>query len=289
MIYRQGVCQGIYNFEFSLDDAKKFAWYWIGYNTLTVIPPIFASSCIATVLSYRAIVTFIDMILTRKIIKRHNKSCVLCNIDDDTEIIYSHTDILYVLDLFHNDEEKNSERAKNMRVFRRVFNNKLNDSSVINNENKTIPIEFYTPKVEKYKKVGIIRSLFRNYVYEWNPYFKYSSRFVNTHIVAYITLFHFSLWLLYWLIFAVLILDENIQLFDLTAFANMTIGDLLCALGPDFCIDGLSWPLPIPKQVIKFYPEFVPSINALFIAPFFGTLLICSIQVFIGMRDTKKY
>ena len=91
------------------------------------------------------------------------------------------------------------------------------------------------------------------------------------------------------LVFAILILDQNIQLFDLNALANMTVGDLLCGLGPDFCIEGLNWPLPIPKTVVKFYPEFVPSINALFLAPFFGTLAICVIQVFIGMRDTKKY
>ena len=131
-------------------------------------------------------------------------------------------------------------------------------------------------------------SKFRSLVYDWNPNFKFSSRFINTHVVAYIALFHFSMFILYELVYWDLLFQSFPQLFDFNALANVTIGDLLCNFGEEFCIPDLAWPLPIPPKLVKFGKEIIPSLNCLFFLPFFGALVICTIQVFIGISDTKK-
>ena len=76
---------------------------------------------------------------------------------------------------------------------------------------------------------------------------------------------------------------------NFNALGNLTFGDVLCALGSDFCIIELNWPLPIPNFFTQFDSTVIPSSNSLFIVPFFGALLVSTIQVFLGIRDTKKH
>ena len=160
----------------------------------------------------------------------------------------------YVLDLFHNPEksdDKKNELKKNIKAFNKLFNN-----SIAKHEENF--------EGEKSKK-----SFFRKNIYDWNENFRFTSRFVNTHVVAYLALFHFSMFILYYLIYLVLLIQQNISLINFNALANITVGDVLCALGSDFCIIDLNWPLPIPSVFTQFNSSFIPSSNSLFVVPFF--------------------
>jgi hypothetical protein len=122
--------------------------------------------------------------------------CKICKNKDDYEIFYCHSDILNVLDLFHEPEkmcDKKSDMKKNIKAFNKLFNN----VSFKREENS---------EGEKSKK-----SFFRKNVYDWNENFKFTSRFINIHVVAYLALFHFSIFILYYLIY--LVLYSDIMLF----------------------------------------------------------------------------
>jgi hypothetical protein len=307
-VYKQGRCASVWTSEdlVTEDDIRKYIGYWTAYKTINIIPTLFVASYITVNLSYRALVTFFDIITVCKTGKE-KRNCILCDVDDETEIIYSHTDLLYVLDIFHKKDENKSQNSKNIKIFTQLFRNisNLNGPTITQplDENEITAIGFHDKRksighsvedsVTDTKKGGgfkqKLNSIFRNFVYDWNPNFKFSSRFINTHVVAYIALYHFSMFILYNLIYYDLLLQKYPQLFDFNLLANLTIGDLLCNFGEDFCIPELAWPLPIPRKVVDFGNEIIPSLNCLIFIPFFGALLICTIQVFIGMRDTKKY
>jgi hypothetical protein len=113
----------------------------------------------------------------------------LCQVNDTYEVIYCHDDLKYVLDLFHNSENY-KDKGKDVSVFNSVFNNKSPQPPLsVNNLQK------YEPKVDTKK------SFFRKHIYGWNPNFKFTSRFISAHIVAFLALFHFSMFILYKLIY----------------------------------------------------------------------------------------
>ena len=300
-VYRQGICESIAISSDDDDDKRKYVGYWMAYKTINIIPTLFVASYITLDLSYRTIVSFIGMMTACKNKKgEENMKCIICAVDDDYEIVYSHCDVMYVLDLLHNKDEEKTEGAKNMKIFTNIFKkmSHLNESTGKISEINTDILERQrssgkneeTQKIaEKKKKDSKLKKILRERVYDWNPYFKFSSRFINTQIVAYVTLFHFTLFILYELVYWDIFFQSNLEVFDLNNLANLTIADLLCAWGDELCIPELAWPLPIPPKIVKFGKEFIPSLNALLLTPFFGALLICVVQVFIGMRDTKKF
>ena len=76
----------------AFDYAKLAVPYWISYKVLTIVPTIFFSCYITINLTYRAII----MLANKFTRKRINKTkCMFCAVDDDSENIYSHSDILY--------------------------------------------------------------------------------------------------------------------------------------------------------------------------------------------------
>lgn len=279
-IYKQGKCDSIVYDYRSYSDAqiKQMMYYWIFYKVLNAAPTIFVASYISINLTYQSLIKFFDSMILSQGMSHKTKLKKIWNINDEFDVFYCHSDILYVLDLFQNSsnlESKNnsSELGKNIKAFNKIFNN-TSSSNYIRSENS---------------KVELKKSFFRKFIYDWNDNFKFTSRFVNTHIVAFLALFHFSMFILYYLIFLVLLIQKNTSFIDFNNLADLTVADIICALGTDFCIADLTWPLPIPKALTEFGAAFIPSINALFITPFFGALLICTIQVFLGIRDTKKH
>ena len=267
-IYIQGKCDSVTYNGLDDDTIKQIVDYWIGYKVVNVIPTLFFSCYLAINLSYRSIVTLFE--------KKHQK----CMIDDDYEVFYSHSDILYVLDLLNNKQRKDEnlkEFEKDLKVFTKIFNNlyRPNASTVADESDEE----------EEMKKL----SFFKKHIYNWQDTFKFTSRFVNTHIVAYLALYHFSMFILFYLVWLVLYLQQHLNYLNFDNLSNVTIGQLTCLLGPEFCLEGLDIPLPIPKTFVIFGPSFIPSINALFIVPLFGALLICVFQIFFGIRDSKKH
>jgi hypothetical protein len=204
----------------------------------------------------------------------NSNRCSLCQVNDTYEVIYCHDDLKYVLDLFHNPENY-KDKGKDVSVFNRVFNNKSpQPPQSVNNQQK------YEPKVETKK------SFFRKHIYDWNPNFKFTSRFISAHIVAFLALFHFSMFILYKLIYFSFFLNRQTSFINFDNLANYTIADLTCSLGEEYCFKEIKWPLPIPTKYDK---SFVPNTTALLIIPFFGALVICHIHLLLGIRDTKKH
>jgi hypothetical protein len=274
--------------NFPFDYAKLAVPYWISYKVLTIIPTIFFSSYITINLTYRGIITLANKFKR----KEKNTKCMFCNVDDHSENIYSHSDILYVLKLFRgskNSKNIKSELGKNIEIFSKIFRrvSNINEkeeimSSDVEEEQRTSITRFGRFKIK-------VKYLFKNYVYDWQDTFRFTSRFVNTHIVAFLTLYHTALLLLDFLIDQIVYITYRVNVIDFDNLQNITFGDLSCFFGEDFCIRELNYPLPLPKTVIKFGREFFPSLRSVFLVPFFVALLICTIQVLIGMRDIKRH
>ena len=252
--------------------------YWISYKVINVIPAIAVSTFIVIKLTYQTIYMFISSI--KNINRKSNIFCELCYINDKYENIYCHTDILYVLDLFHNPihyKTHGSTIGKDVRVFNKIFNN-ISNNKVI--DDKTNLVNDSEPEVEPKK------SFFQKHIYEWNDNFKFTSRFINSHVVAFLALFHFSMYLLYKLVYFALFLKRNPNYIDLGYLSTFSMGDVTCAFGETYCLTDFKWPLPIPNTYHDH--SFVPSTDALLIVPFFLALVICTIQLIIGIRNTKK-
>ena len=263
-VYIQGKCDSITYDDLSDGDIKRMVGYWIGYKVVNVIPTLFFSSYLAINLSYRSLIT---------LFQKHRLT-----IDDDYEVFYAPTDILFVIDVFNNKQRKKDDN--NLEIFTNIFNKVSHGAKI------TLPAveEVHTVRVD-----GKLKAFIRRFIYDWSHCFKFTSRFVNTQIVAYLALYHFSMFILYYLVYVDLLIQNNLSMIDFNNLANLTVGDITCWFGEDFCLQDLSWPLPIPKTIVTFGPSFIPSINALLITPFFGALFVCSIQLFIGICDTKKH
>ena len=273
----------------AFDYAKLAVPYWISYKVLTIVPTIFFSCYITINLTYRAII----MLANKFTRKRINKTkCMFCAVDDDSENIYSHSDILYVLKLFRNSKNEKvskNELGKNIEIFSKIFRrvSNINENELIIMSSHTEEEQVNFSRVDRVKMK--IKYLFKNYVYDWQDTFRFTSRFVNTHIVAFLTLYHVALLFLFFLTENIVYITNKVSVIDFENLQNITFGDLTCFFGEDFCIRELNYPLPLPKSLIKFGREFFPSLRSVILVPFFVALLICTVQVLIGMRDTKKH
>ena len=73
---------------------------------------------------------------------------------------------------------------------------------------------------------------------------------------------------------------------------KVNIGDYLCNLNPDLCISilqNISIPLPLPQRISNFIPDLPGSINAVFIVPIFVSYIFCLFQIFLLVKETKKF
>ena len=285
-VYQQGKCDSITYYGYDFESARRVIFYWIGYKILSVVPTIVLSSYITINLTYRAII----MLLNR--LKRKTKDRLCCfkctNNDDDDEVLYSHSDALYVFELLHNKHENgnHNEFRRNIQVFTRIFQ-KFNNTEYRESFSHANESPMLANKSDKIK--NRLKSLFKKYIYDWKDTFRFTSRFINTHIVAFLALYHIFLLFLFNIILIILLVTKNLSFIDFDNLKNLTFADVLCYFGDDFCIPDLKYPLPIPKTVIKFAPEFLPSFRAVLLAPYFVALIICVIQLLFGIRDAKKH
>ena len=233
-IFTQSKCDNdIYSF---LDPHIE---YWLGYKILSITPTIFLCSYISLSLTYRAVY------MTRKLLKENQINRFFYCEDDDSENIYSHSDILYVLKLFQKDSmsEKNNIKAFTQ-VFRRITNIKYKEysSDTIEQNHKAMPS-------------------IKTCIYNCQDSFRFTSRFINLHVVALLTLYHLSCLLLFTLLMILAYIGDF----------NDSINKLLEYFNIDYNFD-----IPFP-------------IRSIILAPFFSSLLICVVQIFIGVYHTKKH
>lgn len=290
-VYQQGKCESIADNAYTFEYAISSVPYWITYKVLTVVPTIFFSTYVTINLTYRAIITLANKARKKKNVEKRKK-CMFCSIDDDTENIYSHSDILYVLKLFRNRaEDKHSNEFKaNVEVFTKVFQRFSNTREKSEIKVLTTMVDenqIIITKSQRFKNK--MKYLFKTYIYDWQDTFRFTSRFINTHIVAFLTLYHLAMLFLFYLIDNIVFISNNLSSIDFDNLQNVTFGDISCLIGEDFCIPELNYPLPLPKAVIKFGREFFPSLRSVLLVPFFCALLICTIQVLIGIRDSKRH
>lgn len=111
-----------------------------------------------------------------------------------------------------------------------------------------------------------LMGFFQDFIYKWDENFRYSSRIISTHIVAYITLYYFFLtWLYYGIQYINSLVNKiSTKFFDLILFFDVADADI-----------------NLPSMLIK------PGYIAAFIVPTVLSFIICIIQVFFGLRNIK--
>ncbi len=220
------------------------------YKVTAFSPLIFISSFVSMTLTYRGVYMLNKLI-------RGDKSKILVGfqIDDDTEIIYTHSDILYVYELFQNSINKpsNKKLMAFTRFFRMITNLKIKQKKQVfttNQQNKS--------RFDQFK--GKIRFLIKTISnYDWQNTFSFSSRFTNMHIVAILTFYHLSVMFLNY-ISLLLILDFDEKIYNGA------------------------------RRVINLsLKEFTLSAKLVLFIPFLISFFVCIIQFLLAIRDTKKH
>lgn len=143
------------------------------------------------------------------------------------------------------------------------------------------------------KKDPMPLKYFKKFIYNYDHTFRFTSRYWNTIMVALVALYYvvlywsytISMYASYWIDKIPFTVDsESIQL---------NWGDLVCNALPDACLEQFEAigpiKLPLPKKIVHFFPDMKASLLAIVIVPLFGSLLICLLQVFFLVRETKKH
>jgi hypothetical protein len=148
--------------------------------------------------------------------------------------------------------------------------------------------------LESLKTTAKKKGLVRKYIYDWQSDFRFSSRFVNTHVVAIITLYHFFVFVLYHLVdFSVLIdnylPDSAFNASDIT----LDFGSIACYFGQDFCISSLEnltfLSVSIPPGVKKYGPELKHALKSALIVPACLAVVISMAQILFGIKDFRTH
>jgi hypothetical protein len=142
----------------------KILPYFLTQKILQVLPTLFFSAYIVVNLTYRSIRNCYRLFTGSEV----NYS--LFNMDNNDEIFYSHSDVVYVSDLLK--KKPRLEENDNQEAIRKSPCERANVSDSI-------------------------RHYFHRWIYDWHPTFKFSSRFVNTQTVALVVLYHLFVTIFY--------------------------------------------------------------------------------------------
>lgn len=130
-------------------------------------------------------------------------------------------------------------------------------------------------------------------IYPYDPAFRFTSRFWNTMMVGLVALYYVFL---YWTYTVSMFASKWIALIPDKIDGNkveVNLGDLLCRYLPDFCIDQLREfgviKIPLGSKIVSFVPSLRSSALAVIIAPLFLSGVICLIQLFLLIRETKDH
>ena len=141
--------------------------------------------------------------------------------------------------------------------------------------------------------VTIAKVIFLMYGSQRDETFRFSSRFVNSMVVALVALYYVWLFWSYLILTLITAVSEAIpEQFDVSQ-GTINIGKIACGISELTCVPALEEmgdiPIPLPKKIINFLPSARSSLNAIFIVPLFGALLICMLQLFLFVKDCKTH
>jgi hypothetical protein len=293
-IYQYGKCESISSETTNgKDETTRRLPYYIAYKVLSAIPLSIFSAFIVITLTYKSVINLIDYIfrsrsnLTRMFIKKKSHDsfcCLLANVDDDAEIIYSINDLEYVNRLLAKhkemtyEEEGKEDKEKNKE--------KMSISSQ-QAKNYTNRYAF----VEKPKKSAFYR--FSNKIYKWDPTFRFTSRYLNTITVALVSLYYIFLYWTYTVSMTVTELVIGLPAEITTNGTMINLGDILCNISSSICLEQLQAlgpvPIPLPDRIIEIYPSVKSSILSILIVPAFGAYLFCLLQIFFLVKETRNH
>ena len=168
-----------------LEEAKtqRELYLNMAYQVLTYIPVSIFMSFIVVSLTYRTMINLTDFLfrnsssLTRnELLKTSEDSicCSICNTNDEHENIYSKYDIDYVLNMFDSpyNYNYNSKNEDIESVDLKHLNSNLKYCKLVNN------------------KASFVRKI-ANKFYEPDPFFRFTSRYVNAIMVTFIAFYYF--------------------------------------------------------------------------------------------------
>jgi hypothetical protein len=306
-IYQYGKCESIGVESDGVDgpELTRRLWYFITYKVLSALPLTVFSSFILATLTYRTILNLIDFcFISRSATKKYKLleeskdtfCCSLCNLHDENEILYCRHDLQHVLDLFEKksgeDDEDEPGDAKSKEVL--VKNDDI-FGEVAEFERLRRNNAFKYIVIEKKRSESTFWRLFRRFVYDWDPNYKFSSRFVNTMVVGLVALYYFFLFITYLVSITITQYTDLINL--VTGYLEVgsipiNLRDISCMFGDQFCLEYLSIlgtiPITLPNKYYKVNFDLVGSILCVFIIPTIASLLFCLLHVGLLVRETKE-
>jgi hypothetical protein len=262
-IIQFGNCETIISNELKKIDDKELIrrlWLYIAYKIMYYFPIMICSSFILSVLTYRLVIDSIDFIFRNNSRSSRLKAdCLMCHLNDESEVIYSNYDLNYVIELF---EQKNIK-------------------TLMINENDYKQLKFL--KIINIKKKKIFKLL--NFIYKWDSTYRFSSRFVNSIVFTLFVLYYFILYFSYLIIvnltFYLKYLPDSLQ----EGFIN--VGQEFCNFDKKYCFDFLmNFKIPIENNISNYIPS-KPVILSIFVIPLFVAAFICLSHIFLLIKETK--
>jgi hypothetical protein len=228
---------------------------------ILVIPTLFFESFIVIHLTYWSLQSSIDFLKTSANSSTQvAASNSLSNSYD--EVFYCKNDLAYVSDLLNRKSDV-----------------PLPDGIQISQDSTDNLIQ--NIQVEK-------KSLLKK-IYQSRENFKFSSRFVNAHVIAIVTLYYIFVFTVYQILkFTVTIDDYFPDLFSEKDRLPIRIGPFACYADAESCIAALQnltgISVLIPKNMQTIGPDVKNAISISLISSAFVSLVICLFQTFFGVR-----
>lgn len=298
-LYQYGKCESISSEDVpDKEELRRRLPFYIVYKVFSAVPLSIFSSFIVISLTYKCVIRLIDFILKymsdkmrARMIDQSRDSffCLVGNVDDDNEIIFSHCDIDYVLQLLSKHKEpsdQNEPEIKQPECVEVVQEEKVpHVQQLASLHNKYVWVSEKKP-VSRLKKLADV-------IYKWDVTFRFTSRYLNTITVSLVALYYVFL---YWTYKISMLMSHLVsKIPDELLVDNLYVypGEILCAINDQVCLEQLremgGIKLPLPKSFVNFTPSLKSSILAVFIVPAFGAFLLCLGQVFLLIKETRQH
>lgn len=191
-------------------------------------------------------------------------------------------DFDYVLRLFEKNDEAYVEEED--------VTNQNKNSKDSKKQAKDLSKTLKYVKVKKHHESVPFKILKK--IYNYDPTFRFTSRYWNTIMVAVVALYYVFI---YWTYTVSMFATEWIALIPESIPNRIEIkpGELLCNNLPDLCLEQLqsfgAFNISLGQsKIISFIPSLRSSLYAVVITPLFVSGLICLVQIFFLIRETKE-
>ena len=121
--------------------------------------------------------------------------------------------------------------------------------------------------------------------------FRFSSKFINSVVVALVALYYFFLYLSYLIVVYTIDLIDRIPKKINASKIKFNLS-WLCHISEEMCLESLkniSIPIPLPEKLIDFKPDLRDSLKTVIILPLFLSLLVCVLQMLAFIKQCKKH